>query len=192
LEEEFAMAGRLDGMKVAILATDGFEESELKIPHAELERQGALVEVVSLKAGEIQGWKNHEKSGIMKVDRVLDQVKPEDYAALVLPGGVMNPDALRVEPNAVAFVRSFVKRGAPIAAICHGPWTLIDAEGVRGRKMTSWPSLKTDLRNAGAEWVDAEVVTDRGMVTSRKPDDLPAFCRKMVEEFEEGLDKKAA
>jgi protease I len=179
-------------MKVAILATDGFEESELKIPHAELERQGALVEVVSLKAGEIQGWKNHEKSGTMKVDRVLDQVKPEDYAALVLPGGVMNPDSLRVDTKAVDFVRSFVKRGAPIAAICHGPWTLIDAEGVRGRKMTSWPSLKTDLRNAGAEWVDAEVVTDHGMVTSRKPDDLPAFCRKMVEEFEEGLDKKAA
>jgi protease I len=186
------MAGRLEGVKVAILATDGFEESELKIPHAELVRQGALVEVVAPKPGEIQGWKHHDKAETMRVDRVLDRTKPEDFAALMLPGGVMNPDALRLEPKAIAFVRSFVKRGAPIAAICHGPWTLIDAEGVRGRKMTSWPSLKADLRNAGAEWVDEEVVVDHGLVTSRKPDDLPAFCKKMVEEFAEGVHKHKA
>ena len=186
------MAGRLEGVKIAILATDGFEESELKIPQAELLRQGALVHVISPKAGEIQGWKHHDKGETARVDRTLSQAQPEDYAALMLPGGVMNPDALRLEPKAIAFVRSFVKRGTPIAAICHGPWTLIDAEGVRGRKMTSWPSLKTDLRNAGAEWVDEPVVVDRELVTSRKPDDLPVFCRKMVEEFEEGVRKHKA
>jgi protease I len=186
------MAGKLEGVKIAILATDGFEESELMIPHAELIRHGALVEVVSPKKGEIQGWKHHEKSKTMRVDRDLSTARAEDYAALMLPGGVMNPDALRLEPKAIDFVRSFVKRGTPIAAICHGPWTLIDADGVRGRRMTSWPSLKTDLRNAGAEWVDQEVVVDHDMVTSRKPDDLPAFCRKMVEEFVEGVRRQKA
>lgn len=186
------MAGQLDGVKIAILATDGFEESELLIPCAELVRQGALVEVVAPKSGEIQGWKHHDKSKTVKVDRTLDQARPEEYAALMLPGGVMNPDALRLEPKAIAFIKSFVKRGTPIAAICHGPWTLIEADAVRGKRMTSWPSLKTDLRNAGAEWVDEEVVVDHDLVTSRKPDDLPAFCRKIVEEFAEGVQKHKA
>jgi len=191
------MSAALDGKKIAILATDGFEESELKLPHAELVRQGAVVEVIAparggRKGGEIQGWKHHEKSGTMKVDRALEEARPEDYQALVLPGGVMNPDALRLEPKAIAFVRKFVKSGKPIAAICHGPWTLINAEGVRGRTMTSWPSLQKDLENAGAKWVDQEVVVDHGLVTSRKPEDLPMFCRKMVEEFAEGRHPAAA
>jgi protease I len=176
----------IKGQKIAILATDGFEYSELAVPRKELMSLGAEVEIVSPKEGKIQGWKHHDKADALQVDRRLQDAKPEEYAALVLPGGVINPDALRLEPAAINFVRAFLEAKKPIAAICHGPWTLINADGVRGRKMTSWPSLKVDLENAGAHWVDEPVVVDHGLVTSRKPDDLPAFCKKMVEEFREG------
>jgi protease I len=180
------MANELAGKRVAILATDGFEQSELTVPHKALLAAGATVEVVSPKRGRIQGMEHHDKGETIAVDRLLDEADADNYEALVLPGGVANPDSLRMDERAVAFVRAFSSAGKPIAAICHGPWSLIDADAVRGRTMTSWPSLKTDLRNAGAEWVDREVVVDQGLVTSRKPDDLPAFCAKMIEEFREG------
>jgi len=181
------MAGKkLDGVRVAILATDGVEQVELTEPVKALKQAGATVEVVSPKDGEIQAFRHHDKGDTIPVDRKLEAVQPADYEALVLPGGVMNPDTLRTEPRAVAFVRSFVDEGKPIAAICHGPWSLVEADLVRGRTMTSWPSLKTDLKNAGAIWVDREVVVDRGLVTSRTPDDLPAFIGKAIEEIREG------
>jgi protease I len=177
---------RLSGRRVAVLATDGFEQSELEKPVEALKAAGAAVEVISPKSGQIQGMEHDQKGRMTAVDRELNSANPTDYDALVLPGGVANPDALRLEPKAIAFVRSFADAKKPIAAICHGPWTLINAEAVEGRKMTSWPSLEADLRNAGAQWVDEEVVVDDGLVTSRKPDDLPAFCAKMIEEFAEG------
>jgi protease I len=177
---------KLQGKKVAVLATDGFEQAELEQPVAALKEAGAQVEVVAPHGGQIQGFRHHDKGDPVRVDRELSQAIPEDYDAIVLPGGVINPDALRLEPSAIDFIRSFVDASKPIAAICHGPWTLINAEAVEGRKMTSWPSLEADLMNAGAEWVDQEVVVDNGLVTSRKPDDLPAFCAKMIEEFAEG------
>ena len=180
------MAQRLAGKKVAVLATDGFEQSELTDPVQALKDAGAEVHVVAPKAGQIQGMKHDEKGDKVRVDRTLAEAANADYDALVLPGGVANPDKLRLEREAIAFIRRFVEDDKPIAAICHGPWTLIDAGGVAGRRMTSWPSLKNDLKNAGAQWVDEEVVVDKGLVTSRKPDDLPAFCAKMVEEFAEG------
>ncbi|MFN3513622.1 MAG: type 1 glutamine amidotransferase domain-containing protein [Phenylobacterium sp.] len=178
--------GRLSGRKVAVLATDGFEQVELEKPIEALKAEGAQVEVVAPKGGRIQGFNHHDKGDAVPVDRELANADPAGYDAIVLPGGVINPDELRLEPKAIDFVRSFAQAGKPIAAICHGPWTLIDAGAVQGRRMTSWPSLKTDLKNAGADWVDEEVVVDQGLVTSRKPDDLPAFCRKMVEAFAEG------
>ena len=177
---------RLVGRSVAVLATDGFEQSELEAPVKALKDAGATVDVISLKPGQIQGMEHDEKGRTVAVDRVLSGAKAADYDALVLPGGVANPDTLRTAPEAVAFVKSFADAKKPIAAICHGPWTLINAEAVAGRKMTSWPSLEADLTNAGAKWVDEEVVVDGGLVTSRKPDDLPAFCAKMIEEFAEG------
>jgi protease I len=177
---------RLDGVKVAVLATDGFEQVELTEPVKALKAAGADVEIVSPKPGRIQGYNHHEKGDQTQVDRDLAHAEPSHFDALVLPGGVINPDQLRLEPKAIDFVRAFAEAGKPIAAICHGPWTLINAEAVKGRKVTSWPSLKCDLKNAGAEWVDQEVVVDQGLVTSRKPDDLPAFCAKMIEEFSEG------
>jgi protease I len=177
---------RLQGKTIAVLATDGFEQAELEKPVEALREAGAKVEVVSPKAGEIQGFQHHDKGRTVRVDRELSQAQPDQYDALVLPGGVINPDQLRLEPKAIDFIRSFVRADKPIAAICHGPWTLINADAVDGKKMTSWPSLQADLRNAGAEWVDQEVVVDNGLVTSRKPDDLPAFCAKMIEEFAEG------
>jgi protease I len=180
------MAQSLDGLKVAVLATDGFEQVELTKPVEALKAAGATVEVIAPKAGEIQGFNHHEKGDSTPVDRSLAEASPDDYDAIVLPGGVINPDQLRLEPQAIDFIRYFSHAGKPIAAICHGPWTLIDAGAVRGKRVTSWPSLKTDLKNAGADWVDQDVVVDRGLVTSRKPDDLPAFCAKMVEEFAEG------
>jgi protease I len=180
------MPNELRGKKVAVLATDGFEQSELETPVEALKAAGAQVEVVSPKAGQIQGYQHHDKGRMVAVDRELAQAVAEDYDSIVLPGGVMNPDALRLEPRAIAFVRAFADAGKPIAAICHGPWTLINADAVEGKRMTSWPSLEADLRNAGADWVDQEVVVDDGLVTSRKPDDLPAFCAKMIEEFAEG------
>ncbi|MBO9544602.1 type 1 glutamine amidotransferase domain-containing protein [Caulobacter sp.] len=176
----------LAGRKVAVLATDGFEQSELEKPVEALKAAGAQVEVVSPTAGEIQGWSHHEKGDTVAVDRDLAAANPADYDSIVLPGGVMNPDALRLEPKAIDFIKHFVMTKKPIAAICHGPWTLINAGAVEGKEMTSWPSLEADLKNAGANWVDREVVVDDGLVTSRKPDDLPAFCAKMVEEFAEG------
>ena len=173
----------LDGRTVAVLATNGFEQSELETPVEALKAAGAKVDVISLEAGEIQGMEHDKVGRKVPVDKVLSSVKAADYDALVLPGGVANPDTLRIDADAVDFVRSFAKAHKPIAAICHGPWTLINAEAIDGRKMTSWPSLEADLRNAGADWVDQEVVVDRGLVTSRKPDDLPAFCSKMISEF---------
>jgi protease I len=177
------MAQSLEGQRIAVLATNGFEQAELTEPVKALRGSGARVDVVSLEPGEIQGMKHKEKGDKVGVDRVVGDTEPGDYAALVLPGGVANPDELRMDLNAVRFVRHFVEAGKPIAAICHGPWTLIEADAVRGKRMTSWPSLRTDLKNAGADWVDQEVVADRGLVTSRKPDDLPAFCAKMIEAF---------
>ena len=181
------MTKKLSGKKVAILATDGFEQSELFQPKQALEDAGAEVQVVSLKSGEIKGWDHKDWGKKIKVDSVLGNVDADQFDALMLPGGVINPDKLRIEAKAVEFVLSFVESGKPIAAICHGPQLLIETGMVAGRKMTSWPSLKTDLLNAGAEWVDEEVVTDSGLVTSRKPDDIPAFNKKMIEEFAEGV-----
>jgi protease I len=177
----------LEGCMVAILATDGFEQSELIEPKKSLEKAGALVQIVSLKSGTIRAWDKKDWGKSIDVDKVVGSVDPEDFDALMLPGGVMNPDRLRIEPKAIEFIKSFVDAGKPIAAICHGPWTLIEAGAVKGRTMTSWPSLKTDLINAGANWVDRAMVTDNGLVTSRKPADLPQFCEKMIEEFAEGV-----
>jgi protease I len=180
------MAGELNGRTVAVLATDGFEQVELTEPVKALKEAGAKVEVVAPKSGEIQGWKHHDKGEKVKVDTALSGADPARYDALVLPGGVINPDALRLEQKAIAFIRHFVEAKKPVAAICHGPWTLINAGGVKGKKMTSWPSLEVDLKNAGATWVDEPVVVDNGLVTSRKPDDLPKFNAKMIEEIREG------
>ncbi len=183
---------RLDGRTVAVLATDGFEQSELEQPVAALTAAGATVHVIAPKGGEIQGWEHHDKGRKVAVDLELSKAKPGDYDALILPGGVINPDALRLEKKAIAFIQDFVKSGKPIGAICHGPWTLINAGGVEGKTMTSWPSLETDLKNAGAKWVDKEVVVDQGLVTSRKPGDLAAFCKKVIEEIAEGRHAQAA
>lgn len=177
------MTASLSGKTIAVVATDGFEQVELSAPVEALKAAGARVEVVSPRAGEIQGFHHHDKGEPVAVDRTLNQAAAADYDGLVLPGGVINPDALRIDDTAIAFIRDFVDAGKPVAAICHGPWTLIDAGGVEGRRMTSWPSLKTDLSNAGARWVDEAVVVDRGLVTSRKPDDLPAFCEQMITAF---------
>jgi protease I len=180
------MPDKLTGKRFAILATNGFEQSELEEPKKALEAAGARADVVSLNQGQIRGWRHTDWGNSVAVDVPIERANSDEYDGLVLPGGVINPDKLRMDPEAVDFVRAFVAAGKPIAAICHGPWTLINAGGVRGRKMTSWPSLQVDLENAGAHWIDQPVVVDQGLVTSRKPDDLPAFNRKMVEEFAEG------
>ena len=174
-------------MRVAFLATDMVEQVELTEPWQAVEQQGWTPELVSLEAGEIQGFNHFDKADTFQVDRTVADASADDYDALVLPGGVGNPDQLRMDEDAVAFVRAFFEQGKPVAAICHAPWTLIEAGVVRDRTLTSWPSLETDLRNAGANWVDEEVHVDNGLVTSRNPDDLPAFCAKMVEEFAEGI-----
>ena len=176
---------QLEGMKVAILAAEGFEQAELLEPRKALEEAGADTFVVSPAKGEVQGWKHFEKGEKVKVDVPVEQAEAAAFDALLLPGGVANPDQLRMQPRAVQFVREFFESGKPVAVICHGPWTLIEAGVVHGRKITSWPSLATDLRNAGANWVDEEVVVDEGLVSSRKPQDIPAFNRKMIEEFAE-------
>lgn len=180
------MSKSLQGKRVAILATDGFEQSELESPRQALDEAGALTEIVSLKTGMIRGWKHTDWGDKVKVDRLVADADPHEYDALLLPGGVMNPDKLRVDPDAVEFVRDFFRHGKPVAAICHGPWTLINAGVVEGRRMTSYKSIQADLENAGAEWVDEEVVVDNGLVTSRQPSDLPAFNAKMIEEIAEG------
>ena len=172
--------------RIAILATNGFEESELKSPKEAMEKEGFTVDIVSLESGEIKGWSDGNWSNSYKVDKTLNEVKADDYNALVLPGGVINPDLLRREEIALNFVRDFFKLKKPVAAICHAPWTLISAGVVKGRKMTSFKSIKDDLVNAGANWVDQEVVVDQGFVTSRNPNDLPAFNAKLNEEIKEG------
>ncbi len=177
---------QLHGKKVAVLATHGFEESELFEPVEALRNAGATVHIVSPESGSIRAWNKDDWGREIEVDRTLNEADPAEYDALVLPGGVMNPDKLRMNPSAVRFVAAFFKDGKPISAICHGPWTLIEAGVVKGRTMTSYASIKTDLKNAGANWVDKEVVTDNGLTTSRDPNDLPAFIDKTIEEIREG------
>lgn len=181
------MSEELKNKRVAILVENGFEEEEMTEPRKALQEAGAEAVLVSPVSGEVKAWAHTDWGGSYKVDLALEQARPEDFDALLLPGGVLNPDKLRINQKAVDFVKAFSDSGKPIAAICHGPWTLINAGGVQGRRMTSYPSIRLDLENAGAEWVDEEVVTDQGWVTSRKPDDIPAFNRKMIEEFREGV-----
>jgi protease I len=175
------MSSELKGKKIAILATDGFEQVELTEPRKALNNVGATTVVIAPKNGEIKGWNKKDWGQPVKVDMQLTNANPHDFDALVLPGGVMNPDHLRMDPAAVNFVRQFVSTGRPIAAICHGPWTLVEADALRGRTVTSWPSLKTDIKNAGATWVDQAVVTDGQFIFSRKPDDIPAFNKALIE-----------
>lgn len=173
----------IKGLKIAILVTDGFEQVELTEPRKALDEAGADTSIVSPKDGQVRGWKFTEWGDSLPVDMPLDQARPDQFDALLLPGGVINPDALRIDEKAVAFAKAFFDAGKPVASICHGPWTIIEAGGARGRRLTSWPSLKTDLKNAGAEWVDQEVVVDQGLVTSRKPDDIPAFNPEIIKLF---------
>lgn len=186
------MSKDLNGKKVAILVTNGFEQVELTKPKAALEEAGAKTEIVSPAKGSVKAWEFTDWGSEFPVDTPLDQARPDDYDALLLPGGVMNPDNLRADSTAVRFVKAFFESGKPIAAICHGPWTLIEADAVKGKTLTSYPSIKTDLKNAGANWVDKEVVVDQGLVTSRNPDDIPAFNRKMIEEIGEGVHRERA
>jgi protease I len=186
------LVASLAGKKIAVLATDGVEQVELTEPIKALRQANAEVVVIAPKSGQIQGMNHHDKGDMLRVDHDLASVSPDRFDGLMLPGGVANPDELRTNEKAVSFVRHFVQERKPIAAICHGPWTLIEAEGVRGRRMTSWPSLRTDLKKAGANWEDRSVVVDNGLVTSRKPDDLPDFCREMVKLFEGAAARRAA
>jgi deglycase len=181
------MSGKLDGKKVAILVADGFEQVEMTEPRKALEDAGAGTDLISPTSGEVRGWDHADWGDKFKVDVAVEDANPEDYDALVLPGGVMNPDKLRINDAAVRFVARFFDEGKPVGAICHGPWTLIDAKVVKNRTLTSWPSLQTDLRNAGAHWVDREVAVDSGLVTSRMPDDIPAFNERLIEQIAEGL-----
>jgi protease I len=185
-EGKHTMASNLKGKNIAILATDGFEQAELTEPRKALNDAGATTVVIAPKAGEIKGWKVKSWGESVKVDKTLENANPNDYDALVLPGGVMNPDHLRMNPAAVNFVRQFVTTGKTTAAICHGPWMLLEAGALSGKTVTSWPSLKTDLKNAGANWVDQEVATDGALITSRKPDDIPAFSRAIIDSISRG------
>ena len=178
---------KLQGKKIAFIATDMVEEVELTKPWQAVKEAGGQPELISMETGEIQAFNHYDKSNTYKVDKDFSSARVDDYDGLVIPGGVGNPDMMRTDDDAVEFVRSFFEAGKPVAVICHGPWMLVEADVVRGRNVTSWPSLETDIRNAGGNWVDEEVVVDQGLVTSRKPDDLPAFCEKMVEEFCEGV-----
>lgn len=178
---------KVKGKKVAVLATDGVEQSEFEQPVQALKEAGVQVEIISIKSGHIKAWDMKNWGKEIAVDKTVDQVKATDYDALVLPGGVMNPDKLRMNQDAVQFTKDFMTAGKPVAAICHGPWLLVEAAVVKGKMLTSYPSLQTDIKNAGGNWVDQEVVTDKGLVTSRNPNDLPAFCKKMLEEIAEGV-----
>lgn len=180
------MTHNLEGKRIAFLVTDGFEQVEFTQPWDEIKAAGADVELISLKSGEVQGMNHHDKADTFEVDKLVSEVNSADYDGLVLPGGVSNPDALRMDEDAVEFVKEFFEEKKPIAAICHGPWTLVEAGVLKGKTITSWPSLKTDIKNAGGKWVDEEVHVDNGLVTSRKPEDLDAFCAKAIEEFAEG------
>ena len=186
------MASNLKGKRIAIVATDGFEQSELMEPRKALDEAGAKTEVISPRDGQIKGWKMKNWGEDVKVDKTLENANPHEYDAVVLPGGVMNPDRLRMDPKAVNFVRQFVATGKPVGAICHGPWTLIEAGAVTGKTMTSWPSVKTDLKNAGANWVDQEVAIDGQFITCRKPDDIPAFSRALIDAIARGSQRAAA
>jgi protease I len=186
------MAQELKDLRVAILAENGFEQSELIEPRKALDAAGARTSVVSPQSGMIRGWSHTDWGESVPVDVALDEAKPDDYDALLLPGGVMNPDRLRMQPKAVAFVKAFFDAGKPVGAICHGPWLVIEAGAARGRQMTSWPSLQSDLRNAGADWVDRESVVDGNLVTSRKPDDIPAFNSAVIEQFSKARSRQAA
>ncbi|MGH3001338.1 MAG: type 1 glutamine amidotransferase domain-containing protein [Gaiellaceae bacterium] len=177
---------KLKGKRVAIVAADMVEQVELVEPRRALEKAGAETDLISLKPGQIQGFDHFDKGDKLDVDKTIEEVDVSDYDALMVPGGVGNPDQLRGDENVVSFVRDFFEAGKPVAAICHGPWVLVEADVVRGRRLTSWPTLQTDIRNAGGHWVDDQVVVDQGLVTSRKPDDIPAFNDKMIEEFCEG------
>ena len=177
------MSNQLAGKKVAILATDGFEQSELFEPKKALEAAGAEVKIVSLKSGEIKGWNETDWGKTIAVDLTVSAANAEDFDALQLPGGVMNPDKLRTDESVLSFVKAFFEAGKPVAAICHAPWTLINAGVVKGRELTSYPTLRKDLENAGAKWVDREVVISNGLVTSRNPNDIPAFNEKFIEEI---------
>jgi len=178
---------RLQGKHIAIIATDMVEQVELVEPRKALENAGAKTELLSIKPGKIQGFNHFDKADEHEVDKLVEEADASDYDALLIPGGVGNPDQLRADENVVQFTRDFFEQGKPVAAICHGPWVLVEAGVVKGRKVTSWPSLQTDIRNAGGNWVDEQVVVDQGLVTSRKPDDIPAFNDKMIEEFAEGV-----
>jgi protease I len=180
------MANELQGKRVAFLFTEGAEQAEVTEPLEAVRQAGAEVEIVSLEQGEIEMWNHFDKGDKIEADLAVSSADASNYDGLVLPGGVANPDQLRGDEDAVTFVRAFFEQHKPVGVICHGPWTLVEADVVKGRRITSWPSLQTDLRNAGAEWVDEEVVVDHGLVSSRKPDDLPAFCAKLVEELAEG------
>ena len=186
------MANKLQGKRVAFLATDMVEQVELIEPWNAVKSEGAEPELISLEDGEIQGFNHYDKADTFKVDKTVEEARADDYDALVIPGGVGNPDTMRADENAVEFVRSFFEQGKPVGVICHGPWMLVEAGVVRGRKVTSWPGIQTDIRNAGGNWVDEEVVVDEGLVTSRKPDDLPAFNEKIIEEFCEGKHEEQA
>jgi protease I len=186
------MGKKLEGKRVAFLATDMVEQVELTEPWKAVRDEGARVELISLEEGKIQGFNHYDKADEFAVDRTVEEASASDYDALVIPGGVGNPDTMRGDENAVGFVREFFEQGKPVGVICHGPWMLVEAGVVRGRKVTSWPTLQTDIRNAGGQWVDEEVVVDQGLVTSRKPDDLPAFTKKIVEEFCEGRHEQQA
>jgi protease I len=184
--------GKLDGKKIAVLFTDGVEQVELDKPTEALKGEGADPQFITLEAGEVQAFNHLDHGDKIKVDTAVADVDASDYDALLLPGGVANPDFLRMDDDAVSFVRSFVEQKKPIAVICHGPWTLVEADVLKGRTITSWPSLQTDIKNAGGKWVDEEVVVDEGLVSSRKPDDIPAFNEKMIEEFCEGEHEEMA
>jgi protease I len=181
------MGTELQGKRIAFLATDGVEQVELTEPWNAVDEAGGRPELVSLKGGEIQGFDHHDKADAFPVDATVAEADADDYDALVLPGGVINPDILRMDADAMSFVEAFFEQGKPVGAICHGPWSLVETGMVKGRTVTSWPSLRTDIENAGGTWVDEELVIDRGLFTSRKPDDLPAFCAKLVEEAAEGV-----